>query len=73
MTPEQQRIADRNARLDALSAKLEELTSRELDRIDKQVALLRRVREGRGAGKLKARADLHMQELTVEKISDFLG
>jgi len=67
------KVQERNTRIDALAQKFEELTRRELDRIDKQVAFLRLVQKGRGAGKLKSRADLGMRVIVAEKIEDFLS
>ena len=69
----EQNIERRNARLVELQAKLNTLARKELDRIDRQVAFLRAVQRGRGAGRLKSREEAQLRFLTEEKVSDFLG
>ena len=66
-------VETRNAQIDVLKDRLNTLVDEELERIDDQVAFLRRVRDGRGVGRLKSRSELGMRTLTENSIADFLA
>ena len=66
-------MAGDNKRLDKLEADLETYVDDELKRIDREVAFLKRVREGRGVGAVhKMHKDFVGKKLAT-KVNDFLA
>ena len=66
-------MAGNSESLDKLETELETYVRGKLRDIDAQVAFLKKVRKGRGIGKVKDRSEQFVGDRLVARISDFLG
>jgi hypothetical protein len=66
-------VAGTDDKLDKLEADLGTYVAKELRRVDREVAFLKRVREGRGLGAVKKMSEDFVEGKLVTKVNDFLA